>query len=35
MTSDTDSREKRGIVGGTDAVKEIRDAVDSEEGGDE
>lgn len=35
MTSDKDTREKHGIVGGTDVVEDIRDAVDEEDGGDE
>lgn len=35
MTSDNDSREKHGIVGGSDVVEEIRDAIDEEDKDDE
>lgn len=35
MTSDNDSREKHGIVGGTDTVEQLCDAVDEEDEDDE
>jgi hypothetical protein len=35
MTSDNDSREKYGIVGGTDTVEQHRGAVDEEDEDDE